>query len=94
MAVRTVRVPQRFSGQRRYQRRGVAQQTGTGLWALLEAGLWVGNANGTYIGMIERSPHGFVASDGRGNFAGHFSSLDEAKTALSAERLSAEPLTA
>ncbi|MFF1632794.1 hypothetical protein [Leifsonia sp. NPDC058248] len=93
MAVQTARVPQRFSGRPRFQRPG-EQQTGTGLWALLEAGLWVGNANGTYIGMIERSPHGFVASDGRGNFAGHFVSLDEAKAALSTERLSAEPLTA
>jgi hypothetical protein len=94
MAAQTVRVPQRFSGRPRFQRPGIAQETGTGLWAMLEAGLWVGNANGTYIGMIERSPHGFVASDGRGDYAGHFASLDEAKAALTAERLSTEPLPA
>jgi hypothetical protein len=94
MAAQTVRVPQRFSGPPRYQRPGIAQETGAGMWAMLEAGLWVGNANGTYIGMIERSPHGFVASDGRGDYAGHFGSLDEAKAALSAERLSADPLPA
>ena len=94
MAAETARVPQRHSERQRYQRPGIAQETGSGPWAMLEAGLWVGNANGTYIGMIERSPHGFVASDGCGNYAGHFRSLDEAKAALSAEPLNAEPLPA
>lgn len=55
---------------------------GHGLWVMIEPGLWVGNAGGSYIGMVERSPHGFVASDGRGTFVGHFALLADAKAAL------------
>ncbi len=63
-----------------------------GLWAMIEPGLWVGNAGGSYIGMIERSPHGFVASDDRGTFLGHFALLADAKIALAARH--ADPAVA
>lgn len=52
------------------------------LWVEVEWGLWVGRVDGEFTGMIEQTPKGFEATDGRGSTAGVHSSLVRAKRAL------------
>jgi hypothetical protein len=52
-------------------------------WHGVQAGLWVGQRNGEYAGMIERHRgEGYAATSRLGESVGLFSTMEEALTAL------------
>ena len=49
-------------------------------WTVVQSGLWVGNANGEFAGMIEeRSGEGFIATTQLALTLGTFATIEEAK---------------
>ena len=56
----------------------------TGTWAAVDSDVWVGQIDGAYAGMIERSGELYAASGGTGERVGRFETLAEAVDALSA----------
>ena len=55
------------------------------LWLEVETGLWVGRVEGEFRGMIEITPDGFAATDGRGGTRGVHTTLARAKRSLVTE---------
>ena len=55
------------------------------LWVQVETGLWVGRVEGEFTGMIELTPNGFAATDGRGSTAGTHPTLARARRALAGD---------
>ncbi|MCM3695456.1 hypothetical protein [Microbacterium oleivorans] len=51
-------------------------------WHEVEAGFWVGNTHGAFLGTVERSSTGWIARDHIGGFVGKYPDAAEARAAI------------
>ncbi len=51
-------------------------------WHEVEAGFWVGNTHGAFLGTVEQNPAGWIARDHTGGFVGKYPDAAEARAAI------------
>ncbi|MDT3329879.1 MULTISPECIES: hypothetical protein [Microbacterium] len=51
-------------------------------WHEVEAGFWVGNTDGRFLGTVEQSPAGWITRDHAGGFVGKYPDAAEARAAI------------
>lgn len=62
---------------------GISQRSGTTTWAEVDTGFWVGNADGVFLGTIERhEPKRFFARDAVRRYVGEYPTLALAREAI------------
>ncbi|CAL4858856.1 hypothetical protein MMM2322_00496 [Microbacterium sp. MM2322] len=63
-----------------YDSVGVSDQIAT--WHEVEAGFWVGNAHGRFLGTVEQSPTGWITRDHAGGVVGKYPDAAMARAAI------------